>query len=483
MARYWTWVAAMGAVAVLGSAIVRWIAFSMLPQATPDRYHGFIVGLSLPIPVVQVAPHWYAIIAMWCVFAALAICGWQAARAVAGWQRETVVPVYAGYMIVAIALTFFSITLSIDGYYYVFFGRLFGIYGINPYVLVSPVTSNDGIFAQEFPLLHNPPFPDPYGPGFTLFAGMVGKLESSFSLWAQLWTWRCISVAACVLILAAVARIVNKIAPHERGRRVALVAFHPLTLYESAAGGHNDFLMVAAAAWSYALVDELPLIAGLLLGAAIAVKYFAAILLPFIALRAARKSVVGAAIVVVLAVLVPMLCFHPFAFGSAGQATMAKVGSSLSMSLNWLLALPLFALKASDLTVRSVQFAILAAFALVTLTAIVRYARTLRNAELFRSITALLWSLPAMHPWYASWLVPVCASRGAWAAYAWWFSALSLFVYTHEAVLPTPLNHAIFVVLALALLIVPIALARVGTHGETSVSGPADASGEEGARA
>lgn len=468
MARYWTWIAAMAAVALLGSRLVRWLAFSMLPQAPPDRYHGFIVGLSLPIPVVQVAPHWYAIIGMWCVFAALAICGWQAARAVARWQRESVLPVYIGYLIVAVILTFFSISLSIDGYYYVFFSRLFGVYGINPYVLVSPITISDGIFAQEFPLLHNPPFPDPYGPGFTLLAGLVGKLESSSSLWMQLWTWRCLSVLACVLILAAVARIIKKITPHERACRVAIVAFHPLTLYESAAGGHNDFLMVAAAAWSYALVDDLPLIAGLLLGAAIAIKYFAAILLPFIVLRAARKSVIGAAMVVVLAVLVPVLCFHPFAFGSAGQATMAKVGSSLSMSLNWLLALPLFAIKASDPVVRSVQLVILAAFALVTLAAIVRYARTFCNAELFRSITALLWSLPAMHPWYAAWLLPICAARGAWATYAWWFSALSLLVYTHEAVLPTPLNHAIFIVLTLALLIVPIALARARAHSITS---------------
>jgi alpha-1,6-mannosyltransferase len=465
MGRYWTWIGMMVAVAALGSWLVHSIAFSMLPQAAPDRYHGFIVGLSLPIPVVQVAPHWYAIIAMWLVFGALGFCGWQAARAVAAWQRDTVASVYIGYVIVGVALTFFALTLSIDGYYYTFFGRLFGIYGVNPYVLVAPITINDGIFAQEFPLLHNPPFPDPYGPGFTLLAGLIGKLESNASLWIQLWTWRAVSVVACLLILAALAHIIKKVAPHERARPVAIVAFHPLTLYESGAGGHNDFLMIAAAAWSYAIVDELPLIAGLLLGVAISIKYFAAILLPFIVVRAARKSIAAAAFVVVLAVIVPLLCFHPFAFGAAGQATLTKVGSSLSMSLTWLLALPLFALKAGDTAVRSVQFAVLVAFALVTLAAIIRYMRTLCNAEVFRSITALLWSLPALHPWYAAWLVPVSAARGGWAVYAWWFSALSLLVYTHEAVLPTPLNHTIFIVITVAVLIVPIVLARASKEG------------------
>jgi hypothetical protein len=91
--------------------------------------------------------------------------------------------------------------------------------------------------------------------------------------------------------------------------------------------------------------------------------------------------------------------------------------------------------------------------------------RTLCNAEVFRSITALLWSLPALHPWYAAWLVPVSAARGGWAVYAWWFSALSLLVYTHEAVLPTPLNHTIFIVITVAVLIVPIVLARASKEG------------------
>ncbi len=484
MRGFWVWIGVMMVTALAGSALVRAIAFALLPLAPPEHYHGFIVGLSLPIPVVQVAPRWNAILALWLVFALLGACGWQAVRSLARARSDVMWPVFAGYALVGATLTFFSVTLSIDGYYYALFERLFGVYGVDPYVLVSPISIPDGIFAQEYPLLHNPPFPDPYGPGFTLFAGLVGKLEAGASLWAMLWTWRVIAVAATGLILAALARILGRVPPKERARRVAIVAFHPLTLYESGVGGHNDFLMIAAAVWSYALVDELPLIAGLLLGVAISVKYFAAVLLPFVVLRAGRKSIVAAALVVVLAALVPVLCFHPFAFGATGQATLAKVGSSLSMSLNWLLALPLFAHGAADATVRSVQYAIVAAFAIVTLVAVVRYARTPRSAEVFRSITALLWSLPALHPWYAMWLVPAAAARSGWGTYAWWFCTLSLLVYAHEAVLPTTLNHTIFILITVVLLVLPIVLARNATHAAGRQAGePPSPDAQEGARA
>lgn len=463
MRAYWVWIGAMAVVGALGSWLVRTIAFAMLPDAIPGRYGGFTLGLSLPIPVVQIAPHWYAIIALWTVLAVLAWCGWRAMRALDKARVVTLWPVYAGYAIVATVLTFFAVTVSIDGYFYTVFARLFGVYGIDPYVLVSPIRTSDPSLLQEFSLLNNPPFPDPYGPGFTLLAGLAGRLEANASLWTQLWAWRVIAVAACLLIIAALARILRRSTPQDRTRRLAMFAFHPLTLYESGVGGHNDFLMCAAAIWCYALVDDLPLIAGLLLGVAISIKYFAAVLLPFVALRAWRTSRVAALLIVVLAALVPVLCFHPFTFGVTGQATLAKVGSSLSMSLNWLLALPLFALKAGDQTIRAVQLAIGATFALVALASIIRYARRPDNANVFRTIAGLLWSLPAMHPWYAIWLLPASAGRGGWATYAWWFGALSLLVYAHEAVLPTPANHTTFIAITILVLGVPILIARATT--------------------
>ncbi|MBV8163571.1 MAG: DUF2029 domain-containing protein [Candidatus Eremiobacteraeota bacterium] len=493
MRRFWFWVAAMAVLVVLGSFCVRAIAFAMVPDAPIERYGGFHVGLSLPIPVVQVAPHWHAIIALWCMLAALAVCGWQAARSVATQHQPSLWPIMLGYALVAGVFTFFSVTLSIDSYYYTAFARLFGVYGIDPYVLVSPIRVADPILTKEYTLLHNPPFPDPYGPGFTLLAGLVGRLEINATLWQQLWTWRLISVASCLGILAALARLLARAPARERVQRLALVAFHPLVLYESGAGGHNDFLMVAAALWSYAIVDELPLIAGLLLGAAISIKYFAAILLPFIAIRAARKNLVAPALIVGLAVVVPVLCFHPFTFGHTGQTTLAKVGANLSMSLTWLVSLPLLMFKASaagaaqpwlDTALRCIQFAVGAAFLAITLVAAIAYARRAKSALILRCVTALLWSLPALHPWYGIWLAPGAAVRSAWAPYAWWFCALMLLIYAHEAVLPTPVNHTIFIAIAVVVLAVPIIIARRATQGLMLPQAPqAAAEPQEGAQA
>src|SRR6516165_11539616 len=128
MRRYWFWIATMAVLAVLGSYAVRAIAFAMLPDAAVERYGGFHVGLSLPIPVVQIAPHWYAIIAVWCMLAALALCGWQTTRAVATLDHASLWPIMLGYAVVSVVFTFFSVTLSIDGYFYTVFARLFGVY-------------------------------------------------------------------------------------------------------------------------------------------------------------------------------------------------------------------------------------------------------------------------------------------------------------------------------------------------------------------
>lgn len=447
-------------IALAGSWLCRETAAIMALSAPAQTYGGFLMGLGLPLPVVQIAPGWSSMLSLWLVFVALGYCGWRASHEIDGSVNRGVAWVLCGYAAVGLTLTFFSVTHSIDEYYYTAFARIFGVYGIDPYILVKPLQLNDDVLTRNLIPLGNPPFPDPYGPGFTLLAGIVGRLESRTNLLTQLWTWRVIAVASCVGIAAALAFMLKGVAPGERARRVATFAFHPLTLYESGVGGHNDVLMMLPAVWAFALVDDLPLIAGLLVGTAVAIKYLAVVLVPFLALRALRKSRSGAALLTVLAVLVPVLCFYPFAFGTTGRTTLVRVGSSLSMSLNWLLALPLFAAHAGEALIRTLQAVIVAAFAALFVIAVARYRRTFASGEMYRAIVALLWALPALHPWYAMWVTPIAASRGAWASYAWWFAALSLLAYGHEAVLPTPFNHAVFVSLAIIVLAVPVIIAR-----------------------
>ena len=74
-------------------------------------------------------------------------------------------------------------------------------------------------------------------------------------------------------------------------------------------------------------------VTGLLLGCAIAIKYVAAIALPFLAARSRRGGNVAPALAVALAILVPVLCAHPFQAGTAGSQALASNGSRFAMSV------------------------------------------------------------------------------------------------------------------------------------------------------
>lgn len=467
------WVAVMLLCALAGSWLCKTTALAMAAHTTPLDHPGFMLGLALPVPIVQIAPGWNSILALWACFTLLGYCGWRFARAV-GAAGVHVGWVYLAYCVLGCTLTFFSVTHSLDVYYYTLFARLFGVYHVNPYVIPAPIQLADPIVNLNLVPLHNPPFPDPYGPGFTLFAGLVGYLERGAALGFALLTWRLIGVGATLVsALGIVYALRRSPQPPDAGassRGAATFLFHPLTLYESAVGAHNDLLMIAPAIWAWALADSLPLVAGLLLGVAIAVKYFAVLLLPFTAIRVWRRDKVSALLFTVLALGVPLLCFQPFAFGSAGAGTLQTVAYNISMSLEWLLSLPLWAAHAPAMYLKLLQLVIVGAFAVVALIAIVRYAVSPSKSALYRSITALLLAMPALHPWYAMWIVPIGAQSGRWAVYAWWFAALSLLLYAHEAVLPTPTNHTIFILLALVVFITPVVIVRRASAHEKVAS-------------
>jgi hypothetical protein len=219
----------------------------------------------------------------------------------------------------------------------------------------------------------------------------------------------------------------------------------------------------------------MPLIAGLLIGAAIAVKYMAAIVLPFLALRAWGKSRAAGLLLVVLAGVVPFLCARPFELGQSAAHTLATVGSQLSMSLNWILTLPFFLSgTAGDQVLgglpplpylgaltwpRIVQLALVAALFAFVAVSIVQYARSPERRLIHRSVTALLWALPAIHPWYMTWLSPALADSGPWGEYAAWYLSLGLLVYAHEGLVLTPSREAIFACITVATLLVPVVVA------------------------
>ncbi len=469
----------MLAAAALGSWAARLLAAHSLPPHGVQQ-NAFLTGMHMPIPVVQLASNWYVLLCVWLTVGVISFAGSKMSADLSD-HPCAIWGVLVGYAAVAVCLTFFSIFQSIDLYYYALYAKLYGVYGVNPYALTSALQTNDRAILAALPLLHNPPFSDPYGPAFTLLAGILGRLEAHRTLWFSVWSWRVTAVLSCALSLLGVNRILRVLPVNERAGRLARFAFHPLVLYESGIGGHNDWLMVAPCVWAFAVVDGMPLIAGLLVGLAIAFKYVAIFALPFLVLRAARKGLGGAGLLACLALSVPYLCYRPFAERSLAVTSIAKVLSSMSMSLSGQLALPFFHAGKAQAPIsailppipyfgmvtwpRLIQLVFAAGFAAVLIASILRYRRRQSYAHVFATTTALLWALPALHAWYLTWLVPAVASTGRWATYGWWFAALSLLAYAPEGVQATPLNSALFAIIAVAMPIAPLGFALRQTAG------------------
>jgi uncharacterized membrane protein len=269
----------------------------------------------------------------------------------------------------------------------------------------------------------------------------------------------------------------RRLADSERVKRAARFALHPLVLYETAVGGHNDMLMVAAAIWAFAVVDDLPLVAGLLLGASVAVKYVSIVLVPFLAIRAARRGVTGAVLSAVISIALPALLFRPFWNGIETVYSLIGHGGVLAMSPQWLADMPFFASGTADDPVlpglvlplfgqltwpRIVQLVSIAVFAGIALASIIRYARGRRLAEIWRTLTASVYSLSIIHPWYALWTQPSATAQGRWATFGWWLGVFVFLRYALDGIAPQELGAAYTPILAsltVVMLVAPAVLA------------------------
>ena len=480
------WLCAIVALALAGSAVASSFAAG---QTFYDAYTQtpYSVAYRLPIHVVQAAsPGWDVLLTAWLMLAAIALCGARLVRALREVRSGSAAWLLGAFAVACLALSTFSIIQSSDVYFYVLYGRLYGVYGVNPYVLGSKLSAaSDPLIAQLLPFSGNPPFSDPYGPLWTLGAGLQSKLLAGADLFWSAWSFRAASIAAAI---AAAAGVLHACRRQDAGARIGAAgrfAFHPLVLYECAVGGHNDAVMLAPAIWAFAIVDELPLVGGLLLGAAIAVKYVAAIALPFFVVRARRGGAFAPPIAAVLALAIPVLCAHPFQAGTAGSQALASNGSRFAMSIEWLVNMPIFAaglgnvpalgwlpplpLLGSPSWARIVELGALAIAAGVVAYGTWRCVRgRFDDKYVWRSVAALLMALPSMHPWYGLWIVPAAAGEGRWAAYAWWFGVLVLGCYTVDAVAAGSMPSWLPIAATVVYLALPVVIARFGRPAPTN---------------
>jgi hypothetical protein len=356
----------------------------------------------------------------------------------------------------------------------VIYGRLYGHYGANPYQISHPLSAADPIFGPILPFLSATPFGDPYGPLWTIVAGLIGKIDASAGLAVMVYAYRGLGAAALLAATAAIAYTYRSFGKAQAATRAATFGLHPLALYESVVGAHNDMLMLAPALWAFAIADGLPFVAALLAGAAIAIKLPVIIGLPFLLRRIARTHGWAWVAALFIACAVPLLCGRAFPSTTVGNAAM--LGSAFSMSVDWLANIPIFTFGLGSGPAfpwlqslpkfgtaswpRLIQLAVLTSFAVIACVGLIRYVLRPRTGEIWRTITAFLWSLSSMHPWYGQWVLPAVASGGRWATYAWWYGALLVGIYALDGVAATASAPWVPVTLCLVFLIVPVIIAR-----------------------
>ncbi|GAB3685776.1 glycosyltransferase 87 family protein [Angustibacter aerolatus] len=228
------------------------------------------------------------------------LLGWLAAR------RGEVLPrwaVPAGLAVAALAVLVPPLG-SADHVNYAAYGRI-AAGGGDPYVVApigwagghDPVTS-----AVEAPWTTTPSI---YGPVATLVQ-LVCSLVGGDSLRLTVWVWQLVCLASWV----AVCRLATSVLSGPARERAAwLWPLNPVLLGLLVVGAHVDLLAAALGLGAVVLCARRPLVAGVLLGAAVGVKLTAALLGPAVLYalwrsgsgrwRAAGLGVLGAALVLV----------------------------------------------------------------------------------------------------------------------------------------------------------------------------------------
>jgi hypothetical protein len=190
--------------------------------------------------------------------------------------------------------------LSGDVFGYVAYGRVSGLYGLDPYVSGREALTQAGDPAAAF-VVWSTPFP--YGPLWAMVAGTIAWLGQSAGLWLEVFLHKALAALALVTGALLGARIA---APARRGAVALAIALNPLLLVESAGSGHNDALMMAFVMWAAVLGSRSShMTAAFALGLAVSVKPVALAALPImLAARwfdGARWTALAAMILVALA--------------------------------------------------------------------------------------------------------------------------------------------------------------------------------------
>jgi alpha-1,6-mannosyltransferase len=281
-----------------------------------------------------------------------------------------------------------------DVWNYLGYARLGALHGLNPYTHVIANEVHDPVF--RFSSWHN--LKSPYGPLFTAMSYPLAFL----SLPVAYWVLKVSTMLCSLALIALVYRVARQLG---RDPRYALVflALNPIYVIYAMGGFHNDFFMLVPMLASISFVlSRRDRSAGAVLMLAVAVKFTAGLLLPFLLVgvhgnRRRRDIIIGAVMGGI-----PMLALQLALFGThlSNLTDQSTLLTNFSIPELVGLAIGLGGGAPGLLKVASV-------LVVVTVAWLLWRRRGDWIARAGWGTVALIASLSWLMPWYVIWVLPL----------------------------------------------------------------------------
>jgi hypothetical protein len=291
-----------------------------------------------------------------------------------------------------------------DVFNYIGYARLGALHHLNPYTHVIDQQVHDPVF--RFSTWHN--LHSPYGPLFTAatYALPIGSLSASY------WLLKTVTVLASLTFLALLWRCAGQVG---RDPRVVLafVALNPIYIIFAVGGFHNDFFMLVPSTAAIALLTARPrdsagsrwldLGAGAVLMLAVAVKFTAVLLLPFLLVAVASSRRRLRILAGALLGAIPLAALSVALFGLSLPNLQDQSTLLTAFSIPNVVGLALGIGGGTPLLLRVADAGVVLAVLLLL---------RQRGDWLSRAgwaTLALIASLAWLMPWYLIWLAPLAA--------------------------------------------------------------------------
>jgi hypothetical protein len=330
------------------------------------------------------------------VFSAVLVAMFAAYVVVLGAVRVLSMRTLAIAVVLLHAILLLSPPLQLtDMFNYLGYARLGGLHHLNPYTHVIKQEFYDPVY--RFSSWHS--LKSPYGPLFTALTYPLAFLPLPVAYWIV----KLLTVLASLSFIALVWHCARRLGRDPRFA-VAFVALNPVFLIYAVAGFHNDFFMLVPSMAAVALVlDRRDRSAGAVLMIAIAIKYTAVVMLPFLLIGARDRPRLLRILAGAAFAAMPMLAAYPLLFGSSIPNLSDQSSLLTDFSIPNLFGLLIGVGGGAPALLK---------VATVGVVLVVAYEVWRRREWLTAagwSTLALIVSLAWLVPWYVIWLLPLAA--------------------------------------------------------------------------